>query len=59
MTGMIDNKTFISWSNNLREATNDLKEEGYDFSHIAEMDIVTLAHKRGMTYLGHILRFLY
>ena len=24
--------------------------EGCDFSHIAEMDIITLAHKRDMTY---------
>ena len=50
ITGMIDNRTFISWSNYLREAINDLKEEGYDFNYIAEMDIITLDHKRDMTY---------
>ena len=50
MTGMIDNRTNISWSNYLREAINSLKEEGYHFNHIAEMDIITLAHKRDMTY---------
>ena len=50
MTGMIDNRLFISWSNYLRETINNLKEEGYDFSHIAEMDIIVLAHKRDMTY---------
>ena len=33
-----------------REAIDILKEEGYDFSHIAETDILTLAHKRDMTY---------
>ena len=49
MTGMVDNRTFISWSNYLREAINNLKE-GYDFSHIAEMDIKTLAHKRDMIF---------
>ena len=49
-TGMIDNKTCISWSNYLRDAINNLKEEGYRFSHIAEMDIIILAHKRDMTY---------
>ena len=49
-TGMIDNKTSISWSNYLRDAINNLKEEGYHFIFIAEMDIITLAHKRGMTY---------
>ena len=58
MTGMLDNKTFISWSNYLREAINDLKEEGYDFSHKAEMDSITLAHKPDLTddfYLKHNL----
>ena len=47
---MIDNATNISWSNYLREAIDSLKTEGYDFNQIAEMDIITLAHKRDMTY---------
>ena len=47
---MTDNRTFISWSNYLRDAINNLKEEGYHFNYIAEMDIITLAHKRDMTY---------
>ena len=50
MTGMIDNRTSISWSNHSREAINNIKEEGYHFNHIAEMDIITLAQKRDMTY---------
>ena len=50
MTGMIDNRTFISWSNYLRDAINNLKEEGYDFNHKAQMDIIKLTHKRDMTY---------
>ena len=33
-TGMIDNKTCICWSNYLRDAINNLKEEGYDFNYI-------------------------
>ena len=49
-TGMINNTTNFSWSNYLREATNNLKEEGYHFNHIAEMDIITFAHKRDTTY---------
>ena len=48
MTHVIDNATNISWSNYLRDAINNLKEEGYHFNHIAEMDIITLAHKRGL-----------
>ena len=47
---MIDNKTCISWSNYLRDAVDNLQEEGYDPNYIAEIDIVTLAHKRDMTY---------
>ena len=43
MTDMINNTTNISWSNYIREAI-----EGR--SHIDEMDIITLAHKRDMTY---------
>ena len=50
MTGMIDNRTFISWSNYSREAIDSLKTEGYDFNQIVEMDIITLAHKRDKTY---------
>ena len=50
MTGMIYNKTCISWSNYLRDAIINLKEEGYHFDYIAEIDIITLAHKQDMTY---------
>ena len=45
MTDMIHNTTNISYSNYIREAI-----KGCDFSHIAEMDIITLAHKRDMIY---------
>ena len=34
----------------MREAINNLKEEGYQFNHLAEIDIITNAHKRAMTY---------
>ena len=45
MTDMIINTTYVSWSNYIREVI-----EGCHFSHIAEMDIITLAHRRDMTY---------
>ena len=48
-TDMIDNMTNTSWSNYLRDAIINLKEEGYHFNHIAEMDIITLAHNRDLT----------
>ena len=50
ITGMIINTTNSSWSNYLRETIESLKEEGYHFNQIAEMDIITLAQKRDMTY---------
>ena len=50
MTDMINNTTNLPWSNYLREAIDNLKEEGSVFNQIAEMDIITLAHKRDMTY---------
>ena len=50
LTCMIYNTTFYSWSKHLGYAINNLKEEGYHFNHIAGMDIITLAHKRDMTY---------
>ena len=45
MTDMINNTTNVSWSNYIRDMI-----EGCDFNHIAEMNIITLAHKRDMTY---------
>ena len=45
MTDMINNTTNVSWTNCIREAI-----EGYDFSHITEMNIITLAHKCDMIY---------
>ena len=50
MTDMINNTTNKSWSNYLREAFDSLKEEGNHFIYIAEMDMMTLGHKRDMTY---------
>ena len=50
MTDMINNITNVSWSNYIRDAIDSSKKEGYLFDHIAEMDIIILAHKRDMTY---------
>ena len=50
LTSMNDNGTCVSWVNYLRDAIDKLKEEGYDFNYLAEMAIITLAHKRDMTY---------
>ena len=51
MTDMIKNTRIISLSKYLRDVISNLKEEeGYGFSYIAEMNIITLAHKCDMTY---------
>ena len=50
MTDMINNTTNASWSIYIRDAIDSLKKEGYHFDHIAEMDVITLAHKRDMKY---------
>ena len=54
ITGMIDNTTNKSWSNCLREAIDSLKTDGYDFDHMAEMSIITLAYKANMTYVFYL-----
>ena len=51
MTDMINNTTKISLLKYLRDVISNLKEKGYDFSHIVEMNIITLAHKCDMTYI--------
>ena len=45
MTDMINNTSNVSWSNYIGETI-----EGCDFSHIAEIDNITLANKRDVTY---------
>ena len=45
-----DNKTMISWKHFLVKVIDDFKDKGYNFSHIAEMHIITIANKRDMSY---------
>ena len=44
------NKTTIPWSNFLEKVISDLKGKGYNFNHIAEMNIITIANKLDMSY---------
>ena len=50
ITDMFNNTTNMSWSNYLREAIINIKEDGYHFIYKAEMDKITNAHNRDMTY---------
>ena len=45
-----DNKTMCYWQNFLEKANNDLKNKGYTFNHIAEMNIIAIANKLDMSY---------
>ena len=50
MPNMSDNKTMISWKSFLMKVRDNFKDKGYNFSHIAEMHIITKANKRDMSY---------
>jgi len=45
-----DNKTMISRSMFLEKVITDFKDRGYTFNHIAEMHIITIAHKMDMSH---------
>ena len=47
---LFDNKTMISWRIFLKKVIDDFKDKGSTFNHIAEMHIITIAHKRDMTF---------
>ena len=45
-----DNKTMVSWKIFVENAINNLKKEGFDFSHISQMNIIIVCNKMDMTY---------
>ena len=49
-SNVADNKTMISWKIFLMNVIDDFEDKGYNFSHIAEMHIKTIANKRDMSY---------
>ena len=50
MSKLSDNKKMIPWKNFLEEVIDDFNDKGYTFNHIAEMHIITIAHKMDMSY---------
>ena len=40
----------IPWKKILEKVIDDFKDKGYIFNHIAEMHIITIAHKMDMSY---------
>ena len=39
----------MSWHNFLKKVIGDFKNQGYNFNHIAEMNVITIANKLGTT----------
>ena len=50
MSIVSDNKTMISWKNFLMKVIDDFRDKYYNFSHIAEVDIITIVIKMDMSY---------
>ena len=48
-----DKKTMIPWKNFLKKVIEYFKDKGYLFNHLAEMHIMTEAHKMDMSYNFH------
>ena len=46
----------ISWQNFLENVIDDFKNEGHNFNHIEEMNIITIANKKDLSndfYIKH------
>ena len=49
-SNLTDNKTMVSWKFFAENKINNLKNDGFDFSHISEMNIIIVCNKMDMTY---------
>ena len=49
-----DNNTMFSWKIFVEKVINNFKNEGYDFSHISQMNIIIVCNKMNMTYNFHL-----
>ena len=47
---LTDNQTFISWKIFIENVINDFENDGYVFSHISQMNIITICNNMDMTY---------
>ena len=57
MSKLSDNKTTIPWKNFLETVIDDFKDKGYTFHHIAEMLIITIAHKMDIKHNMHAVEW--
>ena len=49
-SGLTDNKLMVSWKVFVENAIINLKNDGFDFSHISQMNIIIVCNKLDMTY---------
>ena len=49
-SNLTDNKTMVSWKIFLEIKISNLKNDGFDFSHISQMNFIIVCNKMDMTY---------
>ena len=49
-SNLTDNKTMVSWKIFVENKISNLKNDGFDFSHISEMNSIIVCNKMDMTY---------
>ena len=49
-SNLTDNKTMISWKIFVENKINNLKSDGFDFSHISQMNIIIVCNKMDVVY---------
>ena len=49
-SNLFDNKTMITWKNFVEKAIDDFKNKEYNFNHIVETNIITIANELDMAY---------
>ena len=55
-SNFLNNKTLISWRKYLENVIDGLKNKGYNFNHIEEMNIITISNEMDKTndfYITH------
>ena len=57
-TVLTDNQTLISWKFYVENMINSFRNDGFDFSHISQMSIITVCNKMDMTYDFYMKQYM-
>ena len=49
-SGLINNKLMVSWKTFIENKISYIKNDGFNFSHISQMNIIKVCNKMDMTY---------